>query len=464
VLWVVAALFAFVAMGAVLYLTPGGPAVSSDSTHYVSTALNMLHGRGVTDFTGNPLTEFPPGYPSLLVMSHWIGIGVSGATRVINVLAMGAVVLLSFVLLRRHVRSTLVQFIGLATIAFSPALLAVDHWVLSEPLFWVLALGALVLLEVAETNLLVAASGFMAAAATLVRYPGFALAITGLVVFALARRWRAVALFGVSALTPPALWLVRNASTSQGATGYERQSSAYSPPQVASQYLRGIESFVLPSSWPPRVQVVAGLAVFSLVVAGVIFSRNRALLTLVVFVVAFSLVTVMTAATTTTDPIQQRLLTPICAPFVILAAAVLDDRFQSRRAETGTRVLTALAGVFAVVTAGLFFSVARQEPHPANDYASSVWRKSALANAVVRLPVGTVTSDSPEALYEVTGRQPIEAPPNVIPRDWTVCGYVAWFNRAYRGAADRLPEVKRHADLVAIHSYDDGTLYKAACQ
>src|SRR4051794_26508137 len=60
-----------VAAAAVVVATsPHGPALSPDSFIYLSTGNALEHGRGFRNYTGAPLTDFPPGYP--LALAAWL--------------------------------------------------------------------------------------------------------------------------------------------------------------------------------------------------------------------------------------------------------------------------------------------------------------------------------------------------------------------------------------------------------
>jgi hypothetical protein len=47
----------------VLVATRRGVSVYNDSVHYISAARSLSEGHGYRDFTGQPLTTFPPLFP-----------------------------------------------------------------------------------------------------------------------------------------------------------------------------------------------------------------------------------------------------------------------------------------------------------------------------------------------------------------------------------------------------------------
>src|SRR3954452_2772404 len=102
-------IIAFAAGVLALVATRHGPALNPDSTTYLSGAQNLAKG-SFNDFTGHPLTTFPPGFPSLLVVGHWFGVSGENASRYINAASFVAIALLTYLLVRRHTRIAFLRF------------------------------------------------------------------------------------------------------------------------------------------------------------------------------------------------------------------------------------------------------------------------------------------------------------------------------------------------------------------
>lgn len=127
--------------------TRHGPGMSPDSVTYLSAARNLAAGHGYTDFTGQALTTFPPGYPALVAVLHVLGFSIATAARVVNAVSFGAVVLLAGTLIRRHTSSRAVALGATALVAVSPALINIASNAWSEPLFCALVLAFVLALE-----------------------------------------------------------------------------------------------------------------------------------------------------------------------------------------------------------------------------------------------------------------------------------------------------------------------------
>ena len=121
-----------------------GPAVTNDSVHYLSTAINFLAGEGWRDFLGEPLVSWPPLFPLLLSAGGWVGIEPFAAGRWINALAFGLTILVAGGWLRFALRSRLLVLAATATLAASLPLSELASSFMTEPLFVLFTLLALV--------------------------------------------------------------------------------------------------------------------------------------------------------------------------------------------------------------------------------------------------------------------------------------------------------------------------------
>ena len=167
-----------------------GAIIDGDSVCFLSVASNFLAGEGWRDFTGKPLTGWPPLFPLLLATLDGIGIDPVAGGRWVHAAAFGWIILAAGLYLHSHLRSRL---LGLAATAIIATSLPLSHFVvrfLTEPLFVLLTLLALIQLAAflnrgARTSLWGAA--VLTALAALTRYPGVALIGTG-VLLLLGRR------------------------------------------------------------------------------------------------------------------------------------------------------------------------------------------------------------------------------------------------------------------------------------
>ncbi len=181
-----------------------GAGIDVDSVSYISIASNLLAGHGFQDFLGNALLPWPPLFPLLLAaVGHLAGIEPHDASRLVNAAAFGLTILAAGLWLRRTVGSRLLAAGATLAVATSPYL---DHFAstaLTEALFVLLSLLALMHLDSflnrrpTRTSLALAAACSALAATT--RYAGVTVVATGALLLLLQPRQRLVARAGRSA-------------------------------------------------------------------------------------------------------------------------------------------------------------------------------------------------------------------------------------------------------------------------
>src|SRR5512133_2994729 len=73
-----------------------GPGISTDGAKYLSTAQNLLEGKGLNDYLNDPLTQFPPFYSLLIAgISLVTRLDVFLAAQYLNILTFGLVIWLA---------------------------------------------------------------------------------------------------------------------------------------------------------------------------------------------------------------------------------------------------------------------------------------------------------------------------------------------------------------------------------
>jgi hypothetical protein len=183
--WVFLALLGLASMAMVmLAIQPWGAGVSSDAAIQMSTAENLLHGRGFFDFSGKPFVSWPPLYPVLLAgLSFLVGGDPFVAGGYFNVLLIGLIIWLGGILLYDVFSQDLFwAFAGVIVLATSQSLIRISANISTDPLFIVLTLGFLLVanryLATPTWRKLVALALFTALAC-LQRLPGVALLVAG---------------------------------------------------------------------------------------------------------------------------------------------------------------------------------------------------------------------------------------------------------------------------------------------
>ena len=364
-----------------------GAAVGMDSTIFLSTALNCLAGEGWRDFTGRPMATWPPLFPLLLTAGGWVGIEPLAAGRWINAIAFGLTILAAGCWLRSHLRS---RWLVLAATGAIAASLPLSHWAshfLTEPLFVLFTLLALIGLAAflhrgGRTPLLWAA--VFTSLAALTRYPGVALIGVGVLVLLVRRalplavRLKDAVAFGAVASIPLAGVLMCNWAISKTLTGGRggwsltggRGGSGQSLSDSLSQVVDVFRGWVIPPDAPDGLVyllwattgLVMGVAVVVLSGLGLGGSKGKdrpaspslevgPALPFGVFAVAYLAFMVAVVPFTTYRGIDSRFLLPLYVP-LLLTAVLLLDRFLSIEA-AGWRVAVCCVVASLVLLAAL---------------------------------------------------------------------------------------------------------------
>ena len=335
-----------------------GAAVVDDTTHFLATAMNFLAGEGWRGFMGGPLVGWPPLFPLLLAAFGWVGIDLLAAGRFVHATAFGLTILAAGYWLRSNLRS---QWLGLAATATIAAALPLNHWMsflLTDPLFVLFTLLALVQLAAflnRRTDAPLWWAAVFTALAALTRWPGVALIGSGVLLLGLRARRKHILIFGAVSSLPLLAVLAHNWAVTGNLTQATGPRSASGQP--LSDGLRRIISvlrdWVVPPNAPDGVAYLLGLALAAVGLAGatVILRARRMhraapeaapaqgrlgpVLPFGVFAVGYPVFLVFIVPfTTATQGIDSRYLLPVYVP-LLLTAVVLLDRFLSIEAAGG---------------------------------------------------------------------------------------------------------------------------------
>ena len=419
----------------VLYGTRNGPVLGLDSATYLSGARNLAAGRGYVGFDLRPTTLFPPGLSATLAVGRWAGIDPVNGARWLNAIALGGLCMLTFVLARRHARYRWSPVIAAAAVGSMPAVFGVFTSVWSEPVFCVLAVGFVLLLESILARqgrgpALLCGAGAIASVGVLYRYAGFTLLGLGLIIVCIAS-WsdgpraaaRRATLFLAAGALAPLVLIVWN-STRGGALG-PRHSSAQTLPALLHDFTATLRGWVVgPQHFSAGVGDGLLVAAVVIVAAGAtMLARThdrgslRRLMPTTLFVVVYVMYIVASEFQTALDPVGNRLLAPIVAPVAVLVTLSLEPFITAPRAMPQMLRLAMVAAlVSAWFTASIATSVIRaRESAPAqNGYAARWWTRSDLVAAVRRLPPGaTIFTNNPPGVYLATNIQPVFGSPTL---------------------------------------------------
>jgi hypothetical protein len=372
-----------------------GLGVSYDSVVYVqaSDSLSSIPLPQGQDSGAKALYWWAPAYPLAL---RAIG-GSYPSARFLNALLLFLGAVLVGAIAWRTIGSRAGLFAG-ALYAVWPAVFASHLSLLAEPLFLVLATATLGLIAFRHP----AWAGAAAAGATLTRYAGLPLILTGAILFNGRDRWRFLAI----SVPPYLLWLVRNEIVAGETTGRQLRWHPPDWPFVENGLRGALHLFVtdgyLPSINLPFLQ--AGLLVelcagAALVIAFLRADRTPVPRIVVIAAVYAGLYCVFLAVTVllfdAVTPLDERLLLPI-VPSLVFAIAWL-----TRRTPAAAVVLICVFGLVTLQQARFFSNYGE-------DYSGRIW--SAVSFEGVQLPPGELRSNWPGAVAYLTGRSPQRMP------------------------------------------------------
>jgi hypothetical protein len=438
---------AIAGMALITYSTTIAPGIGGDATIYITSARNLLAGKGLgllqADSTFRLLPYFPPGYPLVLSLFGLTGIDLVPVSRWLNICLFGAIIfLLGRILFTTSKKKIWLTCAESLIFALSPVLIPIYSWSMSEPLALFLGFASVFCLEKAmwktsdvsqehasveqnvksssslSLNLLLA--GILSGAAILTRYNAIAFAITGglFLLFdgkekALRKIIRTV-VYSVLALLPVVVWLVIDLHL----TGTVSSRSMEFPTNFGAFLLnfwndvqQSVLFWFLPDSWiyTPRFPAIVmnslvpflflGLLVWFTIwfvrekkQSSITSSPTRSWIPILgVFCLIFILVTL--AVKITTYPpitINVRMLSPLYISAGLMALLLFTDTVswvEKKRWITG---LCGLILVFAILVYGIHsLHVVEQLHDKGMGYTSLEWQRSDTLQALKALPEDT---------------------------------------------------------------------------
>ena len=254
---------------------PYGAAFDPDSVSYLFTALSFLAGEGWRNFAGDPMVEWSPLFPLLLAAFGWVGIEPLEVGRWINAAAFGLTILVAGCWLRSNLRSRWLVLAATATIAASLPLSDLASRFMTEPLFVLFTILALMQLAAflnRRTDAPLWWAAVFTALAALTRYAGVVLIGTGLLMLLvrrtppLAARLKHAIAYGAVSSMPLAGVLTYNWAVSGTLTG-RRKASGQSLSDGLSRAADVFREWAIPPNAPDGfgylLSIAAGLVVLA---------------------------------------------------------------------------------------------------------------------------------------------------------------------------------------------------------
>ena len=206
--------------------------LTGDNAQFINLGRSLADGHGLSEtIEGEPIphTKYPFGFPLLLAITDILFPGNLIALKSLIVLLYAISIPLTYLLIRRFAASPIALGVSALCLA-SPLLLDYSHQVMSEIPFLLFSLLALLLLHRAQkTNALstLALAIIAMIAAYYIRSAGIILIATGIIFFALHKKWKETGLIAVGSLLLALPWQIRN--TSLGGTPYINQLLSINP-------------------------------------------------------------------------------------------------------------------------------------------------------------------------------------------------------------------------------------------
>ena len=423
-----------------------GVTINADGVLYLSTAESLIVGEGLRTYSDNLFLLWPPLYPLLLAAIGFFGADVAEAGRLLNATALGAIAFLVGLWLITELRHRMLALGAAASIAVSLPLCHVSSYLITEPLFCLFILLALMHLHSflnrsgkAALALSILFAGLVAAT----RYIGGIIIIAGVLMLLFRRGqplrtklWQAT-LYGALASIPVSLAMARNWMVAGRPIGTRAgDASGYSPFDSLHQLLDAVYVGMMPTAAPVWVGplLLATIGLTALGAAVVWMSARKAVprthrgsiaaaYPCAVFAVAYLGALVLLSGATTGEIVSPRYIAPAFAPLLVVAIFLLD-RFMTLDARGAFAIVKRIAATLVITgwatNLGMTALTNVQLTNRAlttgyHGYTTVAWQQSATISHLRKNPTpGPLYSNDPAAVYFlVTAPRRVKYIPNV---------------------------------------------------
>ena len=206
--------------------------LTGDNAQFINLGRSLAEGYGLAEtIEGEPIphTKYPFGFPLLLAITHILFPANLIALKSLVVLLYAISIPLTYLLIREFAAPPMA--LGASALCLvSPHLLDYSHQVMSEIPFLLFSLIALLLLHRAQKSNTLSTLALAIVAiitAYYIRSAGIILVGTGILFFALHKKWKETGIIAIGSLLLALPWQIRNASL--GGTPYIQQLLSINP-------------------------------------------------------------------------------------------------------------------------------------------------------------------------------------------------------------------------------------------
>lgn len=444
--WLVVLIPALAGMTALVFSTRQGPGIGGDATIYITSARNLLQGKGLGLITAGGefrlIPYFPPLFSLVLSFLGLLGIELVSAAHWLNIVLLGAAILV----VGRAVYCTgSSNWFALATaslLALSPVLINAYSWAMSEPLSIFLGFCGLILLwkylQDQDSYRWLVLSAFVSGLAVITRYSMIAFTGAGAIGLLLLgdasfkKRLFRMGIYLTVALTPLVIWVWIDYSSTATISSRSILSVSAMVERLRefwSSFGEVLLFWLIPDSWiiAPRYYpavlnrwFVPAACLLSGAWCTALFYRLRRtqsdpqlskqikLAVLMGLAVLAYLVVTLLVYVTTYPPITigSRMYSPMQAAFLVLLVLLSSLTMKTWYRPAVIRWLLTGVLILGVVWYGWrTFRIVQQNYGQGMGFTSVYWQESETIQAVKQLPldIKIVTNEEMAVLF-LTGR------------------------------------------------------------
>lgn len=509
-----------------LVSTKSGPGINPDSVHFISTAEHLAQGKGyfadVSFYPLDPLdlrsdipyTHWPPLYPTLIAILIKMGMDSINAARYCSIFFFAALVFPVFLIAYKITSSSLIAYLACILTTTLPSLVKWGSYVLTEPLYiFMSSLALLALLFFVSSSgsspIAVLWAGIFTAAATLARYVGIALWLTGIIVLLLGRKKdpittkiKNLSIYSVILVFPIGLWMYRNIRISQQASLHAATGGHFSMNREITLFSDLVTTIIaiLGEFFHLRLGIIAAikpfwplLSIFIIVISilllwkAIKFIRNTkghdlliflpGYLVLMTYVVIYPATFIIAKSSVLDFGWHNRTVSPIYPFIVILGLSFVYLLYIClKKKSAGAAVL--LLAFFSIYIFGQLVNTARvvEKLSKGSGYTNQAWKNDlGIAWARENIPSSSlIVSNHPDALSYFLKR-PVKYLPYINDQEKTYgwfthkglkkyLPYVIIFKKSWRnyiiGNEEFMEMNKRYDTYVLVRDFPETAIYK----